>query len=100
MPISTARTWPAPQWDLSNYTNLRQEPPDHAIGRSRGGLTTKIHALVDGQGRPLVLLTGPGQGGDSPMFLPLIGQLKVGLRRLSATNSLITLLCEGAGCVL
>jgi transposase len=74
---STAPTWPAPQGDLSNYTNLRQEPPDHAIGRSRGGLTTKIHALVDGRGRPLVLLTGPGQGGDSPMFLPLMGQLKI-----------------------
>lgn len=36
--------------------NLYDEPADHAIGRSRGGLTTKIHALVDGNGRPLVLL--------------------------------------------
>ncbi|MBK4347097.1 transposase [Lacisediminihabitans sp. G11-30] len=41
-------------------------------------MTTKIHALVDGQGRPLVLLAGPGQGGDSSMFLPLMGQLKIG----------------------
>jgi hypothetical protein len=24
-----------------------EEPDDHAIGRSRGGLTTKIHALTD-----------------------------------------------------
>ena len=31
------------------------EPPDHAIGRSRGGLSTKIHQLVDGNGRPLVI---------------------------------------------
>ena len=77
MRTSTAPTWPAPQGDLSNYTNPRQEPPDHAIGRSRGGLTTKIRALVDARGRPLVLLTGPGQGGDSPMFLPLMGQLKI-----------------------
>ena len=29
------------------------EPAGHGIGRSRGGLTTKIHAAVDGQGRPL-----------------------------------------------
>jgi transposase len=40
-------------------------------------LSTKIHALVDGNGRPLVLLTGPGQGGDSPMFPLLMGQLRV-----------------------
>jgi putative transposase len=26
------------------------EPADHAIGRFRGGLTTKIHALADGRG--------------------------------------------------
>jgi transposase len=29
---------------------------DHCLGRSRGGLTTKIHAVVDAQGLP----TGPG----------------------------------------
>lgn len=75
--ISTRRTCPASQGDLSNYRNLHVEPPDHAIGRSRGGLSTKIHALVDGKGRPLVLLTGPGQGGDSPMFPLLMGQLKI-----------------------
>jgi hypothetical protein len=35
------------------------EPGDHAIGRSRGGLTTKVHALTDRAGRVLVvLLTG------------------------------------------
>ena len=28
------------------------EPPDHAIGRSRGGLSTKIHQLVRRQGPP------------------------------------------------
>jgi len=26
----------------------KDEPVDHGIGRSRGGLTTKTHALVDG----------------------------------------------------
>ena len=62
---------------MANYTNLRVEPPDHAIGRSRGGLSTKIHHLCDGLGRPLALLVGPGQGGDSPMFLPLLASLQV-----------------------
>lgn len=32
-----------------------------ALGRSRGGLTTKIHAAVDALGRPLCFLPTPGQ---------------------------------------
>lgn len=75
--ISTQRTCLATQGDLSNYTNLRLEPPDHGIGRSRGGLSTKIHALTDGKGRPLVLLVAPGQGGDAPMLPHLMGQLRI-----------------------
>ncbi len=53
------------------------EPDDHAIGRSRGGLTTKIHALVDGQGRALSLILSPGQSGDSPVLPLLLDQLHV-----------------------
>lgn len=34
------------------------------MGRSRGGLTTKIHARVDAKGRPLCLLISPGQVHD------------------------------------
>ncbi|AYO49572.1 MULTISPECIES: IS5 family transposase [Micrococcus] len=61
----------------SNYKNPREEPADHGIGRSRGGLSTKIHQLVDGTGLPLVSLITPGQAGDSPMLLPLLEQLRV-----------------------
>ena len=57
--------------------NLFDEPDDHAIGRSHGGLSTKIHALVDGKGRPLVLVVAPGQGGDAPMFTHLMNQLEI-----------------------
>lgn len=53
------------------------KPPDHGIGRSGGGLSTRIHQLVDGNGLPLVTLITPGQAGDSPMFL-LLGHLRVG----------------------
>ncbi|WP_369821407.1 transposase [Kocuria sp. CNJ-770] len=60
-----------------NYTNLRLEPPDHATGRSWDGLSTKIHQVVDGNGLPRVTLVTAGQAGDSPMFLTLIGQLRV-----------------------
>src|SRR5215813_14666172 len=37
---------------------------DQALGRSRGGLTTKIHALVDALGNPLRFLLTPGQAHD------------------------------------
>lgn len=57
--------------------NLLVEPLDHGIGRSRGGLSTKIHQLVDGNGLPLVTVITPGQAGDSPMLLPMLEQLRV-----------------------
>src|SRR5690606_20439067 len=38
--------------------------PDHAIGRSRGGLSTKINALVDQDGLPLRIVLSAGQASD------------------------------------
>src|ERR1700737_4933851 len=43
-----------------------------AIGRSRGGLTTKIHALVDALGNPVELMLTPGQDHDLTCAEPLI----------------------------
>ena len=43
-----------------------------AIGRSRGGLTTKIHALVDALGNPVALILTPGQAHDLACAEPLI----------------------------
>jgi transposase len=37
---------------------------DQVIGHSRGGLSTKIHALVDALGNPLAFLLTPGQAHD------------------------------------
>jgi transposase len=37
---------------------------DQAIGRSRGGLSTKIHALVDALGNPLAFYLTGGQAHD------------------------------------
>lgn len=71
------RTFPAPQGAESNDKDLLVEPPDHAIGRSRGGLSTKIHHLLDGRGLPLVVLVGAGQAGDAPMFPILMDHLRV-----------------------
>ena len=57
--------------------DARGELDWRAIGRSRGGLTTKTHALVDGKGRALVLIVSPGQAGDSPVLLKLLAELRV-----------------------
>jgi transposase len=51
--ISTARPSRGTQGALPNHKNPWFEPPDHGIGRSRGGLTTKLHVVCDGRGRPL-----------------------------------------------
>ncbi|WP_206666788.1 transposase, partial [Mycolicibacterium phocaicum] len=41
-------------------------------------MTSKIHHLVDGHGRPLVVLVGAGQAHDGPVFEHLLAHLKVG----------------------
>jgi transposase len=46
-----------------------------AIGRSRGGPTTKIHALVDGLGYPVRLELTPGQAHDVTQALCLLEQV-------------------------
>lgn len=71
------RTCLATQGDLSNDKNLAVEPDDHGIGRSRGGLSTKIHLVTEGGGLPLVVICGPGQAGDAPMFPELVDALEV-----------------------
>jgi len=51
-----------------NYTFSPDEPADHAIGRSRGGLTTKIHALSDEMCSLITVQLTAGQAGDNPML--------------------------------
>src|SRR5689334_7517910 len=48
-----------------------------ALGRSRGGLTSKIHLAVDGRGLPMSVILTPGQAGDNPQLLPLLDQIDV-----------------------
>ena len=48
---------------------------DHCLGRSRGGLTTKIHAVVDAQGLPIRLSLTAGQAHDAPAALGLLDRL-------------------------
>jgi len=66
----------ATQGGQSNYTKYPDEPDDHAIGRSRGGLTTKIHALSDQSCSPVTVVLSAGQAGDNPMLWPLLEERK------------------------
>lgn len=43
-----------------------------ALGRSRGGPTTKVHMLADGLGRPLRFVLTPGQASDAPQAAALL----------------------------
>ena len=48
------------------------------MGRSRGGLTTKINAVVDARGRPIRFALTPGQTHDSQAASELLARLPEG----------------------
>jgi transposase len=52
-------------------------PAGEALGRSRGGLTTKIHLLCDDRGRPLSLHLSAGQASDSKHLAPTLARVRV-----------------------
>ena len=49
-----------------------QKNGPQALGRSRGGLTTKLHTVADARGRPVRLGLTAGQRHDAPQALPLL----------------------------
>ncbi|WP_406129313.1 IS5 family transposase [Streptomyces canus] len=55
----------------------RSEPDNHALGRSRGGLSTKVHLASDSQARPLALHIATGQAGDAPAFEAVMARIRV-----------------------
>ncbi|MFH8738489.1 IS5 family transposase [Streptomyces sp. NPDC017964] len=56
---------------------LAGEPEDRALGRSRGGLTTKVHLAADDHCRPLAFVLTPGQAGDAPAFEQVMATIRV-----------------------
>ncbi|MFJ8658336.1 IS5 family transposase [Streptomyces sp. NPDC093795] len=54
-----------------------QHRPDEGLGRSRGGLTCKIHLAGEGGLRPLAFLITPGQWGDAPQLIPVMERVRV-----------------------
>lgn len=48
-----------------------------ALGRSRGGLTTKVHLAVDGRGLPLSIVLTPGNVNDCTAFPQVLAAIRV-----------------------
>lgn len=53
------------------------EPEDHGLGRSRGGLTTKLHLAVEQGQKPMSIVITAGQRGDSPQFETVLKKIRV-----------------------
>src|SRR5690606_21593113 len=70
---------------------------NQALGRSRGGLTTKVHMLTDTLGRPLRFLLAAGQSHDilaAPILLEGLTAEAVLADRAYDTNALRNMLAE------
>jgi transposase len=50
---------------------------DEALGRSRGGFTTKLHLSCEGRGRPLAVVLTAGQRHDSTQFEAVLDGIRV-----------------------
>lgn len=48
-----------------------------AVGRSRGGFTTKLHLSAEGRCRPLSLIVTPGQRADCTQLQPVLEKIRV-----------------------
>lgn len=81
---------------MSNYKKAADEPGDHAIGRSRGGLTTKIHALTDPREAPVIVRLTAGQAGDNPQLVPLLDDYAAAHKERSASGRDFRLLADKA----
>jgi transposase len=61
----------------------RQRGQDgQALGRSRGGFSTKLHLRCDARGLPLALVLTPGEAHETRAFADLVEDLAAGTRCL------------------
>ena len=54
-----------------------EKTADKAVGRTRGGLNTKIHAVVDGLGNPVEFLLSAGNDHDSVHAMELLEKAQI-----------------------
>jgi transposase len=64
---------PACRWSAEKGGSQPHEPPDHALGLSRGGFGSKLHVLTDGKGNLLQAILTRGNRNECPVLGPLLG---------------------------
>jgi len=67
---------------------------EQALGRSRGGFTTKIHMICDGKGNPLLFVLTPGSTHDSTAFDVLFGLFLSFAGTMKWTRRLKWIVCD------
>ena len=76
MPKSCSRSWHRPRqfaWEGTPLGSRRKRGEwAQAVGRSRGGRTSKIHCLADDRGLPVAFALTPGNVADISMAVPLL----------------------------
>jgi transposase len=56
-------------------------PNDQGLGRSRGGFSSKLHLLCEGNGIPLAAMVVPGQQHENRSIMPLLDSVRVRQKR-------------------
>ena len=54
-----------------------EKTEDKAVGRTRGGLNTKLHAIVDGLGNPVEFLLSAGNDNDCVHAIELLENVEL-----------------------
>ncbi|WP_438948610.1 transposase [Streptomyces atratus] len=70
--------WPRPAREAKEPPGgVETGPDDHGLGRSRGGLTTKLHLAIEQGQKPMSIVITAGQCGDPPQFEPVLENIRV-----------------------
>ena len=64
-----------------------EKAENKAVGRTKGGLNTKIHAIVDGLGNPVAFLLSPGNENDSTHAIELMRMIDIADSNLLADKA-------------
>lgn len=78
MEPSSGRTKPPRARGKKIGQTPEQSREEQALGISRGGLSTKIHILVDGNGLPLAFSVTAGQTSEATQVQRVLGQVNIG----------------------
>ena len=61
--------------------NSNENTRKNALGKSKGGYSTKIHVATDGKGLPLAVTATPGQSGETPELENLLNSIPLKMHR-------------------